>query len=96
MFEIRLFDPQAAPRAEWEALHAFRRLRLEEETPGEPLYPDADFEADVRREWPLWENRRLMAWRDGVILGNCGHSFRRAGSPEFEHHSAYIDIWAAC
>jgi GNAT superfamily N-acetyltransferase len=93
MMEIRLFDRKAAPRAEWEALHAYRRLRLEEDTPGEPLYPDADFEADVRRDWPLWESRRLMAWRDGSVVGNCGHSFRRPGSPDFAAHAAYVNVW---
>lgn len=93
MREIRHFDPQTAARGEWDALHRFRRLRVEEDTPGEPFTFDADFEADVKREWPLWQNRRLMAWRDGAIIGNCGHSFRRPGSPGAESHAAHINLW---
>ncbi len=93
MFDTRVFDPQSAPRAEWDALHHFRRQRLDEDTPGEPIYPDADFEADVRRAWPMWENRRLMAWRGTTILGNAGHSFRRPGSPGYEDHATYLNLW---
>lgn len=93
MFAIEVFEPSHATPSEWAALHSYRRARQEEDTPGEPIIPDADFETDLRREWPLWQSRRLIAVRDGGILGNCGQSYRRPGSENFASHAPYINLW---
>ena len=61
MVEIRLFDPHAAKYPEWGAVHAFRRARNAEDTPGEPVPEDAEFERQLRHSWPLYEDRRWYA-----------------------------------
>jgi GNAT superfamily N-acetyltransferase len=91
--EFRRFDPQGAAAGEWQALHAFRRARAAEDSPGDPVASDADFEADLRRDWPNWDNRRLYAWRDGAIVGSLGVGFRRPGSADYERHAGYANLW---
>jgi GNAT superfamily N-acetyltransferase len=89
--EIRLFDPQTALRAEWAQLHAYRRARHQEDHPGEPLSPEADFEHELMQPHPLFDARRLMAVRDGVYVGNLLLGFRRDASPGCEDHAAFVD-----
>ena len=80
--ETRLFDPLTASVDDWAKFHAYRRVRVEEDYPGEVIVPDADIERDLRRHDPLTESRRSLAVREGdAVLGNLGMSFRREGSP---------------
>src|SRR6185295_11673029 len=91
--EIRPFDPLAASVHDWAKYHAYRRVRLEEDFPGEPLLPDAEFEGELRRRYPLSESRRLIAVRDGGLVGNLVLEFRRDGSPGCEDHAPFVYVW---
>jgi RimJ/RimL family protein N-acetyltransferase len=93
MIEIRPFDPDTAKRAEWAAVHVFRRIRSEEDTPGEPVLDDAEFERRTREVWPSYENRRWYAWVGNEIAGNVGASFRREGTADYEVHAPYAYGW---
>jgi RimJ/RimL family protein N-acetyltransferase len=93
MIAIRPFDPGAARRTEWAAIHAFRRLRAEEDIPGEPILDDAEFEREVCKDWPLYEFRRWYAWTEDEIAGVVGASFRRAGTADYEVHAPYVYGW---
>ena len=52
------FDPLAASAHDWAEFHAYRRARMEEDYPGEPMVPDAEFERVLRQHHPLYESRR--------------------------------------
>lgn len=91
--ETRLFDPLAASAHDWAKFHAYRRVRVEEDYPGEPIVPDADIERDLRRQDPLTESRRVLAVRDGEFVGNLGLMFRREGSPDWEVRAPFVDVW---
>lgn len=85
------FDPHGATRAQWRQLHAYRRLRTEEDYPEEPLPDEADFERQLRVHQPLYESRRIMAVRGGAFVGNLLLGFRRPGSPGSEDFAAFAD-----
>src|SRR5262249_44623002 len=91
--DVQRFDPHGASAAEWAAFHAFRRRRDAEDNPGEPVVADAEFEHAARRHWPLFENCRLIARKDGAIAGSIGYSIRRAGSPDYEAHAPFLYAW---
>ena len=87
------FDPLAASVHDWAKFHAYRRARLEEDFPGEPAVPDAELERDLRRHDPLTESRRILAVRDGALVGNLTLSFRREGSPGCEDYAPFVYVW---
>jgi RimJ/RimL family protein N-acetyltransferase len=93
MIEIRPFDPGTARRAEWAAVHVFRRIRAEEDIPGEPILEDAEFEREVREVWPLYEFRRWYAWAADEIVGVAGASVRRQGTADYGIHAPYVYGW---
>jgi hypothetical protein len=35
--EIRVFDPKTAPDQDWQAYHAYRRQRMHDDVPDEPI-----------------------------------------------------------
>ena len=90
---IRPFDPHTASRAEWAALHAYRRQRAAEEFPDVPLLADADFEHDVRRQHPFTVQQRFLALRNGGIAGNIILAVRREGTPGCEAYAPYVDVF---
>lgn len=92
-FEIRTFDPATASPDDWRRYHAYRRLRAQEDAPGEPLQSDAEFEQELRRAWPFVVHRRFMALRNDEIVGNLGTSTRRAGTPEYASFAPFVDVW---
>ena len=96
MIEIRFFDPDAASRTEWAAVHAFRRARNEEDTPDEVLFDDDEFERQACHRWPLYENRRWYAWAGDEIAGVVGASLRREGTPDYDTHASHLFAWWAC
>jgi len=93
MIEIRCFDPNVATTSAWAEYHAFRRIRAEEDDPGEPVSSDADFEHDARRYRPLYEIHRLVAWRDDSIVGNVGFWLRREGTPDYGSFAPFVYVW---
>ena len=92
--ETSLFDPLAASDRDWQKFHAYRRFRVEEDYPGEPVIPDADLERDLRRGDPLTESRRILAVRDGEWVGSLNLTFRRDGSPGCEEHAPFVFVSA--
>ncbi len=91
--EIQPFDPHTASAAAWRRLHTFRRIRAEEDEPGEPIYSDADFEHDLLRHWPLRETRRAIALDGEAIVGAVGFAFRRPGTPDYEVYAPFLWGW---
>ena len=49
-------------------MHLFRRARNDEDTPGDAVLDDAEFERQVRHQWPLYENLRWYAWSGDDIV----------------------------
>jgi GNAT superfamily N-acetyltransferase len=88
---LRPFDPHVATRAQWQQLHAYRRLRTEEDYPDEPLPLEADFERQLLVHQPLFESQRIMAVYGDTYVGNVLLTFRREGSPDFEDFAAFAD-----
>jgi GNAT superfamily N-acetyltransferase len=93
MFAIRPFDPDFARPDAWAEYHRFRRLRAEAEEPGEPVPDDADFEHDLRRRGPLYENHRLLAWADDAVVGMLGFGCRREDAPDSEAFAPFVYGW---
>jgi GNAT superfamily N-acetyltransferase len=91
--EIRAFDPHSAGRAEWSALHAYRRQRAAEEFPDLPLLADADFEHEARRHLPFHVNHRFLAVRGGALVGNMILGVRRPGTAGCEAYAPYVDVF---
>src|SRR6185503_6132654 len=91
--EIRPFDPLATSVHDWAKFHAYRRVRQEEDFPGEPVMSDAEFERTRRQHDPLYESRRIIAVRDGEFAGNLILEFRRDGSPGCEDYAPFVTVW---
>ncbi|MGE3348748.1 MAG: N-acetyltransferase [Ramlibacter sp.] len=85
------FDPHQATPEEWGRLHAYRRVRLAEDFPGDPLVPDADFEHALREPHPLHQMQRIMAARGDDYVGNLVLTWRRPGSPNHADHAPFVD-----
>jgi RimJ/RimL family protein N-acetyltransferase len=91
--DVRSFDPAQATNTDWQALLAFRRVRANEDFPGEPVLSDDQFVHEVRRHLPLQEHRRFIAWHEGEIAGNLILSYRRPGTPGAEDYAAFVDAF---
>ncbi|MGJ7495906.1 GNAT family N-acetyltransferase [Variovorax sp. RT4R15] len=89
--EVRFFDPHAASAAQWAAYHRYRRLRTEEDLPGEPVVSDVDFEHVLRKRWPVHEGRRFVALQGGEVVANLFIESRREGSPDYERFAPFIN-----
>lgn len=90
--EVRFFDPHAASAALWARYHHYRRLRAEEDLPGEPVLSDADFEHIVLKPWPLIESRRFIALRADEVVANLYVESAREGSPNYETRVPFIKL----
>lgn len=93
MLEIRLFDPHLATRAEWAAVHEFRRIRDKEDNPGEPIPDDAEFELLARQGLPSHENHCWYAWLGNEVAGVLSMNFRREGTADYDSHAPYLYTW---
>lgn len=91
--EIHPFDPRSASRAEWSALHAYRKQRGAEDFPDVPLLADADFEHETQRHLPFQVQHRFLALRSGAIVGNMILAVRRAGTARYEEFAPYVDVF---
>jgi GNAT superfamily N-acetyltransferase len=47
----------------------------------------------VRRHDPITESLRVIAVQDGEFLGNLILFFRRQGSPDWEAHAPFVNVW---
>lgn len=93
-FVISVFDPQRASAEAWAKFLAYWRLRNEEDFPGEPLPSDADTMQNVRQHTPLHVVHRILA-QDGLggIVGSLNMGVRREGTPEYQAHAPFVDVW---
>ncbi len=91
--DLSPFDPGSASPAEWAAFHAFRCARAGEDDPGEPVLSDAEFEHDTRRQWPSWENRRIVAVVAKEVVGSIGLGFRRQGTEDYADFAPFLRVW---
>ena len=69
-WSLEPFDPNTASPAAWRAFHAYRRARADEEAPGDPITPDARFEAQWRKPSPDWWERDVVVWEGDRIVGS--------------------------
>jgi len=90
--ELQFFDPNGASAAQWQRLHEYRHRRAAEDALDDPVVDNAGFESELRIERPLYQRERLLALRDGAIVGNLVLSFRRPGSPGADDYAAHIDV----
>jgi GNAT superfamily N-acetyltransferase len=88
---LRHFDPHVADLAQWTRYHAYRRLRSHEDTPGDPVMADADFEHLLKRRWPLNESCRVAAWHGDEVVGNLMLEFRRPGTADYDSHAPFLN-----
>jgi GNAT superfamily N-acetyltransferase len=70
-----------------------RRAQAAEDEPGEPILTDPEFEHDARRQWPLYDNRRVVAWHGGAIVGIAGFWFRREDAPDYGAYAPFVQVW---
>jgi len=77
-------DPKTAPQEFWKRYHAYRRLRLAETRPDDPVQPDHLVEMDMKRENPFEIKYRYEIARDAVMLSSFAAMTTKPGSPEYE------------
>ncbi len=80
------FDPKTASREEWVRFHTFRKIRHEEEHPGDPLPEDARSETWMRRGDPEAQEIRFAAFRHGKpeeVIGWLYFSVYREEAPSY-------------
>ena len=93
--EIRVFDPQTASPELWASYHACTRATAEELRPGDPVLSDAEFEAEERREHPLYACVHWVALAGQDVAGSASAWFRRPGTPDSAAYAPHIDAGAA-
>jgi GNAT superfamily N-acetyltransferase len=93
LFTVNPFDPHVVSASEWAAFHRMRALLAADTAPGEPMPSNADFEHDARRERPLFETRRFVAWAGDEAVGVLGIAFRRQGTPNYADHAPFCYVW---
>lgn len=87
---IRALEPGTATSRDWQAFHAFRRIRAAEDDPGQPVAPDEAAERDLRNANPLWHWRSILAVSQGQVVGRLQLWWRREGSPDHERFAGYL------
>ncbi|WP_432731214.1 GNAT family N-acetyltransferase [Variovorax sp. W6] len=89
-----VFDPQRASESDWGNFLAYWRLRAEEDSPGDPITPDADTRHNVQRPNPLYVFHRVLAvGAHGEFIGSLSASFRREGTPGHEDFAPFLEAW---
>lgn len=88
--EIHAFDPKTASEDAWRAYHAYRRRRMQDDHPDEPIVRDEVRRRDMVRDWPLTMTRVRLALVGGEIAGSAMSWTRRPGAEDYEKHARYI------
>ncbi|MFQ5919967.1 MAG: GNAT family N-acetyltransferase [Thermoplasmata archaeon] len=89
------FDPQTASREEWARFHVFRRIRHEEENPGDPVSEDARSETWMRRGHPEMEQIRWAALpADGPdeVIGWLYFAVYRKDAPSYAERQGEAQV----
>ncbi len=85
-------DPVAADPDFWRRYHVFRRVRQQESRPDDPLRPDPEEEAglkrpdpfQVRERYEVADGRHMVAWFEGSTVA--------PESPEYESNKHLYDV----
>jgi GNAT superfamily N-acetyltransferase len=85
-----LVDPKTADRAFWSRYHAYRRLRQEETRPEDPIRPDDQVEARMKRDDPFEIVYLYEIARDGEIWSWFRGACPRPGTPEYESNKQFF------
>jgi GNAT superfamily N-acetyltransferase len=88
--EICVFDPKTASDQDWQAYHAYRRQRMHDDVPDEPIVSDDARRRDMTRDWPLTEPHIRLALIDGEIAGSAMFWTRHPGTEDYDKHARYI------
>lgn len=85
--DIAPFNPQSATREEWDRYHVYRRLRHEEQNPGDPITGDTNAEALLKRPDPMGDSLRFVVVEEGkpeIQIGWIEFEVLKEGSPSYE------------
>jgi GNAT superfamily N-acetyltransferase len=85
-------DTKTAPRDFWARYHEYRRLRLNETRPDDPVKPDDLVEKDMKRDDPFDIRYRYEVVRDGQLVSWFFASTARPGAPGYESNKHIL--WA--
>ncbi len=89
-----LVDPKTASRDFWTRYHAYRRLRQKETRPDDPIRPDDQVEARMRRDDPFEIVYLYEMQRDGQMWSWFKGSTLRPGTPEYDTNKQFF--WVDC
>lgn len=94
MTTVRLqrFDAEGATAAQWAEFHQFRRLRLGQDFPEDPVLPDHEAETILRQQRPIFETERWLALRNGRIAGVLSVTCRRGDSLDSEDYRDHVEV----
>jgi GNAT superfamily N-acetyltransferase len=87
---LRAFLPKVATPEQWQAFHAYLRLRAREENPDDPIVDDEVRQRDMQTDWPLFEEHRVLALVDDEIVGSLAMWTRRPGTADYEAHARFV------
>jgi mycothiol synthase len=88
-------DANSASADFWRRYHAFRRARLAETRPDDPILPDAVEETELRAERRTEIVYRYEVARDGELLSwFVGHTMK-PGAPGYESNRHLFGAWGA-
>jgi GNAT superfamily N-acetyltransferase len=86
-----LIDPKTASRDFWTRYHVYRRLRHKETRPDDPIRPDDQTEARIKRDDPFEIVYLYEIAREGETLSLFRGSSIRPGTPEYESNKQFFE-----
>ena len=89
------FDPATADAAAWRRFHELRRMREKERRPDDPVQPDAEAEARMKKPNPYDQQHWYLVQRDGVAVGSVSGEGVLPANPEYEtnKHLFWAEIY---
>ena len=88
-------DPTAASKEWWQRYHAYRRVRQMESHPDDPLWPDDQEEAHMKRDDPF-KFRPHYCLDDGERVVSTLQAFaHKPGTPEYEGNKQFLKVEGA-
>src|SRR5690349_13467543 len=89
------FDPSTADAASWRSYHELRRMRDKERRPDDPVQPDAEVEARMKKPNPYDQQHWFVMERGGVAVSLLSGEGVLPANPEYEtnKHLFWADIY---
>jgi GNAT superfamily N-acetyltransferase len=90
-----VFDPQTADAAAWRRFHVLRRMEEEERRPDDPVQPDDEVEARMKKPNPYDKEYRFEISRGGTMLSSLSGETVTPRNPEYEtnKHLFWAEIY---